>query len=166
MRREYRVETGKAWVAADFAGWNAYTAALKAIRNAVVHGKALQLHETILAVYPAVRCKWWPEDVGQRQTTAGVMLVKHTSFVGKPFQERFIPSHVGLPAQTGGFVFPLREFASYDLKWELLKAGARPAIEQAGTRDVVRLVLGSYPVFCRYHARYRTLLAENQSAQA
>ena len=162
MRREYPVATGKPWVAARFLGWNAHTAALKVIRNVVAHGTPLLLHETILAVYPAVQLAIENWDISPRQKAAGVRLVKGTSFVDSPFQEETVTSNIGFPALDGAHIFPLKEFVGYELNWLLLEAGARTSIERTGTKDVVRLVLRSYPVLCHYYSYYRSMLEKNE----
>lgn len=164
MRHEYKAVTGMAWVASDFTGWNAYTAAIKSIRNAVVHGTPLVLHEAILAVYPAVVFATDSKVLNPRQASASVRLVKSTCFVDRPFQEEIVTSCVGYPSAAGGYTFPVKEFVCYEIPQCILDAGAQAAIDKAMTRDVLRLVLSSYPVFRQYYTYYQSKLQENKQA--
>ena len=162
MRREYKAATGLVWVASDFNGWNVYTAAIKALRNAVAHGAPLTLHESILTVYPAVAFVTDSIVPTPRKLGARIRLTISTCFVDLPFQEEIITPYAGYLSIEGEYIYPLKEFVSYEIPWHILEAGARAALRGAKTCDVVRLVLHSYPVLLRYYMYYQSKLQENE----
>ncbi|BEV72290.1 hypothetical protein THUN1379_17720 [Paludibacterium sp. THUN1379] len=165
MRREYKAIAGLPWLASEFKGWNIYTASLKSIRNSVVHGIPLVLHEKILAVYPAVDFACENNILSQKMRAARVRLKKATCFVDLPFQDEIITPHIGYPVDGGGYVFPLKEFVSYELPWNLLKDADLHAPEDySAVNDVVRLVLRSYPALHRYYDYYQSKLNRVQES--
>jgi len=162
MRREYSREVGAQWNASSFPYWNAYTDMLKAVRRATYHGIPLVLHEYTLSVYPAVEFATDHKEIGQRQIKAGVRLIETTSFVDMPFSELLTTPRIGFPRKSIGskspfdtHIFPIKEFVSYKLQWNLLENGVRAASNRAGTTDVVRIVLRSFPILEKYYGFYR-----------
>lgn len=164
MRKEYPKETSKAWAASSFGGWNKYTAALKAIRNAVVHGTPLILHEVIISIYPAAPLCFMRNELGPRQTAAGLRIIKGTCFIEAPFREEVFLPNVGFPSPNGQFVFPLKEFVSYELLWSSFDTETNKAVHKTGTTDVISMVLKSYPVMCDYFSYYQQMLKQNKIA--
>lgn len=159
MRKEFLRATGKAWIASEFPGWNMYSAAVKAIRNAVVHGTPLVLHEVIISIYPAVPFGFWGKEIGPRQTAAGVRIITGTCFVGAPFRDEITTPNIGFPSLDGQtHIFPLKEFVSYELPWPMFDTETNSIVSKTGTTDVIRLVLGSYPILCQYFCYYQLML--------
>lgn len=163
MRKEFHSLTGKNWTAGEFEGWNAYTNILKSLRNATYHGHPLALHGTAFTLYPGVEFATDATPPSELIIARGYRIVESTLFIELPFDEEFIPISAGFPIKNvmpGGptHAFPLKEFISYKLTWSLLEEGVRKATDKAGTTDVVKITLHSYPVLVAYSKYYASIL--------
>ncbi|MBG0847957.1 hypothetical protein H3222_22430 [Pseudomonas chengduensis] len=168
MRKEYHSLTGDNWVAEKFTDWNVYTNILKALRNATYHGHPLALHGTALTLYPGVEFATDSEPLSELDFIRGYRVMESTLFIELPFDEEFLPISAGFPIKNitpGGptHAFPIKEFISYKLTWRLLEEGVRKATDKAGTTDVVKITLHSYPALVAYSKYYASVLNENRA---
>ena len=168
MRSEYRQRTGLTWEASKFEGWNAFTNALKKIRNAAIHGYPIVLNEITLSIYPniAFAIDSNPLEDGARKYRA----TKGKSFLSDSLSESFTSKRVGYlrkeifsPDLTDiqNYVFPIIEFVCYELDSELLKSSHVENSTPIKIGDVVRLVLKSFPVLKDYMIFYKGELEKN-----
>lgn len=166
MRSEYLHVTGCAWMAASFSGWNAYTIALKKIRNAMAHGQPLILSEVVLSIYPASSIdKMWGEATNSK---FHAYVIK--SFINMPLVDKFTTGGMGLSAKKNsdskfgrtGFVFPIKEFFFYDLDWQTIGVQP-PEVYKRGGVGALKVVLHSFRVLQEYMDFYRVMLSKRLS---
>ena len=159
MRKEYPRYTASNWDASSFTGWDNSTRALKTLRNLTIHGTPLVLHQVTLGVYPAIAFSIDKRTIGPRQTRAGIRFMRGVSFVDQPFCDQSITPRAGIPPKHGsGWIFPLKEFVSYEIQWHRMDHAASRALNAFGSRDAVRLALVSFPVLRTYVAHFKEAL--------
>ena len=171
MRKEYHAKTGKKWIALNFPYWNVYTEIIKAIRRATYHGVPLQLHEVTLGIYPPIEVFSDKAPIQQKWLKRGFRAYKATCFLGLPFSTEHVGSGMGYPRKVKvnndhqdprNYIFPFKEFVSYELTWNVLENGVKASTDKAKSTDVVKITLKSYPALEKYWAYYSNELRENQ----
>lgn len=170
MRSDFHQKTGLTWTASKFEGWNGFSSALKKIRNAALHGYPIVLDEAVLSIYPNVRFATDDEEWATEQTRKKYRVNKGRSFVDNAFSDRFITTGLVFLREerinqhlkaVENYVFPIKEFVFYELRWELLKRGVFRSLGQNKTVDALKLVLKSFPVLEAYMTFYRGELQKN-----
>lgn len=161
MRREFHEKTGLKWEASKFQGWNIYTAALKKIRNAAVHGHPIILYDSILSVYPNVSFSLDSKDKSYSlDNKRRFRLTSTRSFISDPLLNDFQYTNTGFLSNNKDYIFPLKEFIYYELRLDMMDINKLDGYEIARV-DVIKLLLHSYPVLKKYMLFYKQVLNNN-----
>ncbi|TXR53966.1 hypothetical protein [Reinekea thalattae] len=161
MRSEFSAMTGLKWEASKFQGWNVYTAALKKLRNAAVHGYPIVLYDLVLSVYPNVN---FALDSDSSDYSLGnkskFRIVSTRSFTTAPFlreSQSITPSFLSVNKE---YISPIKEFYSYEIWLDMMNIKSLYGYEIARV-DVIKLLLHSFPVFKKYMSFYKRELKKN-----
>lgn len=169
MRSEYKQQTGKKWCASDFDGWNEYTNSVKKIRNAALHGYPIVLDEAVLSIYP--NRKFAIDEENEHSSPKKYRAAIGRSFIPNPLSETFCSGGLGYqlkervsadPASTENYVFPMKEYVFYELRWDLLDLGVFSDIGKGQRVDAIKLILKSFPTLERYMRYYEEKLEKSR----
>ena len=82
------------------------------------------------------------------------------SFVDSPFSTGTATPRLGMqPTEGQGWIFPLKEFVSYEIQWHRMDSTTHHALDAFGSWDAVRLTLVSFLTLRNYFAHYNDSLA-------
>lgn len=163
MRSEFHEMTGLKWEASKFKGWNIYTAALKKIRNAAVHGSPIILYDFILSVYLNISFSLDEFNKAYSQNNKRrFRLTKTRAFISDPFVKDFQYTGIAFleSNKDKNYAYPIKEFISYELRLDMMGIKKLNGFKILRV-DVIKLLLHSYPVFKKYRTFYKQELNDN-----
>lgn len=161
MRSEFSSMSGLKWEASKFQGWNKYTAALKRLRNAAVHGYPVVLYDLVLSVYPnvgfALDSDGADYSLGHKRK---FRLTSTRSFKTDPFLPEPQSMNLSFLSVDKEYLSPIKEFYSYEICLGMMNIKSLEGYEVARV-DVIKLLLHSFPVFKKYMSFYQKELKDN-----
>ncbi len=133
-----------------------------------MHGCPIVLDETVLSIYPNLAFAIDKEN--EALSNKSYRAVIGRSFIPSPLSEKISSSGFCYQlkemvsddkASLENYVFPIKEYVFYELRWDLLDLGVLSDIGGGQRIDAIKIVLKSFPRFGRYMTYYKSELEKS-----
>lgn len=133
-----------------------------------MHGCPIVLDEAVLSIYPNLAFAIDKEN--EALSNKSYRAVIGRSFIPSPLSEKISSSGFCYQLKEmvsddkvslENYVFPIKEYVFYELRWGLLDLGVLSDIGGGQRIDAIKIVLKSFPRFERYMTYYKSELEKS-----